>query len=284
MWRIQLAAVAVTIVGCMAGNGGDVQVGSTHLSYDIKGRGTTVVLIPGANVDRRILSDLADVLAADHRVVSYDPRGYGRSGPWGEPYRAADDLIGLLDALKIDQAAVVGLSLGGRIALDATTEYPERFSSLVLLSPGLSGYEWSADGYEWYAAVADAASANDTTAIVNGWLESPFMRSAAADPNLRALLARLTTDNIEVWLTADSEVGYPTPAIDQLNTIRVPALIIVGDRDSEDSRRIADVLSRRITDSELVSLPGVGHLPHLEAPDTTAASVVRFLADSRPRF
>jgi pimeloyl-ACP methyl ester carboxylesterase len=78
-------------------------------------------------------------LAGRYRGVAYDQRGYGRSPMWDGAHSPVDDLIGVLDELEIHRAALVGLSRGGRIALSAVLEAPERVSALVLVASGLPG-------------------------------------------------------------------------------------------------------------------------------------------------
>src|SRR5262249_28597395 len=111
---------------------------------EIAGDGIPVVLIHGGQLDRRMWDDQFQVFAKEVRVIRYDVRGFGKSPAATKPYSDIDDLHQLLKFLNIKKAHLVGLSLGGRIAIDFTLEHPEMAASLTAVGPGLSGYEdWS---------------------------------------------------------------------------------------------------------------------------------------------
>jgi pimeloyl-ACP methyl ester carboxylesterase len=119
---------------------GRANVPEPVLFYEVAGQGTPVVLIHGGQMDRRMWDPQFELFAKSFRVVRYDVRGYGRSATASLPYSDVDDLAALLDDLKIPKAHLVGLSLGGRIAIDFAVVHPERVASLVAVAPGLSGF------------------------------------------------------------------------------------------------------------------------------------------------
>lgn len=128
------------------------------------GAGPAVVLIHGGNLDRRLWDEQFPLFARRHRVVRYDVRGFGRSTGQGARWAAHTDLASILDALHVERADLVGLSLGGRIAIDFALEYPTRVRSLVLSGPGLSGFPW-ADSNETtlsYGRIAGRLQAGDS--------------------------------------------------------------------------------------------------------------------------
>jgi pimeloyl-ACP methyl ester carboxylesterase len=118
-----------------------VTVNGTRLWLKVDGAGSPVVLIHGSPLDARMWEPQIAPLAEAHRVIRYDVRGYGRSDPPGSTlYRHADDLAGLLDWLGVERAAVLGLSMGGRLAVDFALAYPARISALILAGSSVSGY------------------------------------------------------------------------------------------------------------------------------------------------
>lgn len=128
---------------------GFADVNGTSLYYEVRGEGSPLVLIQGGNLVQEMWEDQLEEFSKGYRVVTYDVRGFGRSGPWGDSFRACDDLKGLLDFLDIEQAHLVGLWSGGRIAVDFALEFPDRVGALVLAGPGLSGYDWSQSDQSW---------------------------------------------------------------------------------------------------------------------------------------
>jgi pimeloyl-ACP methyl ester carboxylesterase len=115
-----------------------------RLVYEVAGDGPAVVLIHGFGLDMRMWDPQAGPLAARFRVVRYDCRGFGASGPLDPavPYTHAGDLVALLDHLDIGDAVLAGLSFGGRVALQAALAAPDRVRGLALLDAVLDGVPW----------------------------------------------------------------------------------------------------------------------------------------------
>ncbi len=112
----------------------DVTNGSIHC--EILGQGHPVILIHGGFGDRRMWDQQFQELAAHYLVVRYDHRGFGRSSFPDQPYSPIEDLLRLMEELKIQQAHVVGNSIGGSLALDFALQYPERVNRMVLVAAG----------------------------------------------------------------------------------------------------------------------------------------------------
>lgn len=274
--------VAAALGACSpSSEAGLASVNGTQLYYEVLGDGAPVVFLPGGNFDHRMWDDQVKTIGRESRAITYDPRGYGQSGAWGAPYRAADDLVALLDHLGVQRATLVGVSLGARIALDVAAEYPNRVAALVLVAPGLSGYQWSEQGYQWYGPIADAAVARDSLQAARLWLKSPFLAPAMESPALAARLRNWAAENSKVWLAADTEVPYEAPAIEQLGQISVPTLIVVGERDTRDVHRIVDTLAQGILRAEVVRLRDIGHMVHLEAPSRFDELLSAFLGSTQ---
>src|SRR5438067_4373907 len=127
-----------------------------RVHHEVAGSGPPVVLIHEGIADSRMWNRQLAAYADAFRVVRYDIAGYGRSPLLGGTYSHSRDLLELLDELDIEQAALVGVSLGGRIALDAALAAPERVSALVLVAPGLPDWEWS-EQVRRFGAQEDAA-------------------------------------------------------------------------------------------------------------------------------
>ena len=110
------------------------------LYAEVAGGGSTVVLVHAGICDSRMWDPQWDVFPAAHRTVRYDLRGFGRSPLLPQPYSHGRDLIALLEHRRIEQAALVGASLGGRVALEVAVAHPEVVDALVLADAALPAF------------------------------------------------------------------------------------------------------------------------------------------------
>lgn len=250
----------------------------TELYYEVHGDGPPVVLIEGAGLDLRMWDDQVEPLAEHYRVIRYDARWIGRSPFTREPYQHHEDLYELLRQLGVDRAHLVGLSLGGRIALDLCLVHPEVVRSIVLSGPGLSGFEWSRD--RDMLPMIEAIGASDLVGAADRWLEHPYMAPAMELPHLQERLRTLARENSHIYRKVlDPEIPLEPPAIDRLDEILTPTLLLVGTREVPDILAIADLISSRIANVRRIDFEGAGHVPNMEQPERFNQVVLDFLAE-----
>jgi 3-oxoadipate enol-lactonase len=181
-----------------------------------------------------------------------------------------------------EPVALIGTSLGGRIALELALESPERVAALVLVAPGLGGHDWS-DEVRAYGAEEEAAlERGDLHAAVEAtlkmWLAGPRRGLDAIDPELRALVADM--QHKAYRLQRDRQLPLAQldpPASRRLAEVRVPTLVLTGDEDVDDIHAIATKLAREIPRAERATLADTAHLPSLERPDDFDRVVLAFL-------
>lgn len=278
-----------------------IEVNGVDLAYDVAGTGPPVVFSHAGIADRRMWEQQFLDLAADHRVIRYDWRGYGRSGDAEGRFSHDRDLAALLDALDIEQAALVGCSMGGAYALDIALAAPERVSALVLICSGLSGHQWPAAMTAHVREHVRSAVPADRVAAYGEHRGVPVQEAdvqAMAAAQARFLVAGPTRDpsavDAQVWQTAITmledvvrrswsgpasiEVESDPPAIGRLADVRVPTLVVNGLADAPWIQDVATVLAAGIPEARRVDLPDTGHLPPLERPDETTDVLRRFLA------
>jgi pimeloyl-ACP methyl ester carboxylesterase len=121
-----------------------VQVDDITMYYEIHGAGPPLVLIGGLGADLSLLTPITGELAQHRQILVFDNRGAGRTDQPDRPYSIelmARDTLGLMDALSIEQADILGISMGGRIALELTLTHPSRVRRLVLASTSAAGRE-----------------------------------------------------------------------------------------------------------------------------------------------
>ena len=138
---------------------GFADVNDASIYYEIAGKGDPLVLVHGFTLDTRMWDDQLSEFSKRYRVIRYDARGFGKSSvpEEGKPYSHAKDLKGLLDRLNVRKASVIGLSMGGSIAINFALEYPDYVSSLIPVDAVLGGFRWSSDFSEWFTSLFNIA-------------------------------------------------------------------------------------------------------------------------------
>jgi pimeloyl-ACP methyl ester carboxylesterase len=263
---------------------GFAPVEGTRLFYQVQGTGPAVVLIHGGQVDSRMWDDQVAVLARQYLVIRYDVRGYGGSVRPDRLYSDADDLAGLLDYLQVHKAHLVGLSLGGRIALDFALAHPRRVLSLTLAGPGVAGYEpphgEETDLRMWN--IIKAARDEGPDKATQLWLKDPFMAPATEQPRLVPRLQRLARENAHCWLGNPVLQRSPRPlAIERLHEIKAPTLLILGDRDVPQIAATIEALAKGISGSKKRVIPGAGHMVNMEKPEAFNEALLELLGKLR---
>jgi 3-oxoadipate enol-lactonase len=269
-----------------------MDVGSKELYYDEAGSGPALVLIHEAVADSTMWDDLVDELARTNRVVRYDLPGFGRSPLPPGPFSHVRDLAALFDGLGIDRASVVGVSNGGRIALEYTLLHPDRVDALVLVAPGLPGWEWSEEmeriDEQEDALIAAGDIEGAAEHAVQVWFDGPHRSPADVDADLRerALEMNRRAYAIQIPAYAAPEPPGPVewldpPASARLEEVRAPSLVVAPELDHPDILGICDLLAAGIPGARKVSMPGVAHFAPMERPDEFSRLVLDFLADAR---
>lgn len=249
------------------------------LYFVCRGAGDDVVmLIPAFSMDLRMWAAQVGLLEQFARTIAYDLRGHGRSIAPMEAYSAVDDLVALMNELAVGNAHLVGLSNGARIALDFALSHPSRVRSLVLASPGVSGF--TGGDFSYMAPVIAAIRAGNLEQAADLWAETPLM-SIPNDSTAAALIRTMSRDNRSIWgHRANPERPLTPPAIGRLAEVRTPTLVVIGERDLPDLRRLADTLAQTIPGAMKVVIPGAGHMVNVAAPEAFNRAVESFLRAS----
>jgi pimeloyl-ACP methyl ester carboxylesterase len=242
-----------------------------------------VILLHGLGSSLHTWEPWAHSLSEKFRVIRYDLPGFGLTGadPAGDysEERAMEVLAALMDKLAISRASVIGNSMGGRLAWRFAATYPKRVSSLVLISP--DGYE--SPGYEY----GKSPNVPALVTLMRYVLPKSFLRMnlepAYADP------ARLTDDTLTRYhdlliapgvrdaMIARMGQTVLVPPGPLLQKIEVPVLLLWGEKDALIPLKNAAEYQKELKDASLVTLPGLGHVPHEEAPAASLPPVLDFL-------
>jgi 3-oxoadipate enol-lactonase len=238
-----------------------------------------VVFLGGLGTTRTGWDPQLVALADGYRCVAWDQPGYGLSPAPSSPLTfplLADAVAGFIDALGAVDAHVVGLSMGGQVAMHTALRHPARVRSLALLdtSPafGLDG----TDPEEWKRLRLDSLDAGETPTSI----AEPVLRSIMA-PGVSAGAVAAAVSSMErisaAGLRAAIELLPSHDVQERLGELRVPTLVLVGEHDEETPLSYATLIADGIPGARLEIIPGSGHIANLEAPEAVNAALRRHL-------
>ena len=262
------------------------------LAYEEAGHGPPVILLHEGIADRRMWNREFLLLAHDHHVVRYDLRGYGGSTPATSPYSPVGDLSALVDHLHLEHPLIVGPSMGGKIALDLALAHPEKVGGLLLIAPGYSGmdYDHVPGGKATFErderlsrAAADAWTAGNLEEATEHLRQ--LWASALSGTGLELFRTMVRENAKEVFeeRSGQFERREGAPAAGRLGEIRVPTLLLVGDRDNPAMPHLANFLARGIPGAEVEVVPGADHLLNLSRPEAFDTALSRILSVLREK-
>jgi pimeloyl-ACP methyl ester carboxylesterase len=259
-------------------NEGTAQVDGAQLAWSRSGAGPDVVLVHAGVADQRMWEPVVDRLADRCSLLRYDLRGFGRSDRFDAgPFSPSADLLGVLDAVGVGSAVLVGASFGGFVALEAAITAPERFGALVLLDAPLPDHAWSEEIEVFAEAEESALEDGDLDAAVDANVR--MWTGPRASPRVRGLVAGMQRRAFTLQLeTPMEEVALDPPAHERLTEVRAATTVAVGEHDVADFHAIGERLAREIPDAAFAVIADAGHLPALEQPDATAELIARAVA------
>ena len=252
-----------------------LEVNGARLWVEEEGRGPAVLFVHGGLGDSRLWQPQARALASRFRTIRYDLRFWGRSESTGVEYSPVDDLIGVLDALDVERAALVGLSMGGGLALDAALLHPRRVWALAHVAAGVTGMPVNAYSTQQDAAYEAAEKEHDLDAMMG--IDFAVWAPLGAGEEYR-----------ELWRATPDARGMPDggrsrprePAV--LGAVGVPTLVIVPSHDPPAQREVGRTVAREIPGARLVEIDSDHYLTLREA-DRVTALLEDFLVGAAPQ-
>ena len=243
------------------------------------GQGRTIVLIHGNGQDTRTWQNQIDVFSLGYNVLAYDIRGTGRSSRLpGRPFSHVADLEGILNSKGITDAYLVGISLGGLIAMNFAYQHSHRAKGIVLVSSDLAGGPNDENYIRFLASLKLAMRTGGPEKVTNRYINSPLLRQPMSKPKVAKLIKDML-DGYQWELFAEDAPSGITKTITRidLDELKTPTLVMYGADDIEKFQQNAKILSSEIRDAGLVAIEGSGHFPNLETPEVFNVQVIRFL-------
>jgi pimeloyl-ACP methyl ester carboxylesterase len=259
-------------------------VNDIDIQFELTGQGEPVLLIHGSNIATglRPLAAALERRTSSLNLVRYHRRGVGRSGGRSGPFSAeqdAADALGLLNAIGLPSAHIVGYSYGATVAIEAALTAPDRIRSLVLLEPILREVPSASRFFSGMQHVMDRYAAGDMAGAVTATF------TALGGDNWRGLVATAGPDAFDAAVR-DTEIFYrgERPSLDawtfdpaRATAVKAPVLSVLGTRSGpffDEGRRL---IHQRFPQCADADIPGANHLLNLQDPGAIAAHVAHFI-------
>jgi 3-oxoadipate enol-lactonase len=247
-----------------------------HVRLDGPPGAPALVMLHSLGTDLNVWEPQANALSSRFRVIRPDLRGHGLTGVTPGPYTIAGmarDVLALMDALGVKQAAVAGLSIGGMIAQSLAAQAPDRVSTLILCDTALAIPPASS----WHDRAAIVRLGGTDTledAIVSRWVTPAFLQTPEAQ-GLRAMLRRTSWEGY----AAAAEAIAAADLTAETKTLRAPTLVLVGEHDASTPVSSAEALRDAIPGAHLHVIPGTAHIPTIERPEAVTEAIRHFLTE-----
>lgn len=261
-----------------------INVNNADIYYEETGQGEAIVFLHGYTGSGRDWTNQIPVVSPRYRAIAVDCRGHGgSSAPTSEEEYSikisSEDVYALLGELGIERCCLVGHSMGGFTALQFALDHPELVRALVLVDTSSGEFE-RAPGF------AELRARLDELARSEG-MEAAFEYDAANNParierfqkhpELREVTRRkMLNTSVDGYVCVARSFGKWEPVTGRLGEIGMPILIFRGDEDGPFLKP-SRILRDSIPNAKLVTVPGVGHSPHEEAPDVFNEALMEFL-------
>ncbi len=263
-----------------------LEANGIHIEYETHGEGYPLILIAGLGYDRWMWHKMIPYLSSQFRVIAFDNRGVGGTDKPEGPYSAwllAQDTAALLEALGIEQAAILGHSMGGFVAQALALSRPDLTGCLILSATNFGGPRHIPVSPEALAVLTDV-SGDPIARLRRGLVVSTAAGFAESHPEIieEWLAYRMAHPIHPAGYQAQLAVGLGLLQEEacfepRLHEITAPALILFGEEDRVVPPGNADLLARKIPNSQVKILPGCGHFYPFEAPERASAAVVEFI-------
>jgi pimeloyl-ACP methyl ester carboxylesterase len=240
---------------------GQANVNGISIYYAVYGQGAPVILLHGGLANADYWGNQIKALAPHHTVIVMDSRGHGRSTRDARPYGydlMADDVVGLMDALKVPKADVVGWSDGGILGLDLAIRHADRVGKIFAFAANTVP-----------SGVKDDVEKNPTFAAFIKRAGAEYVSHSATPKEYDAFVAQIS----KMW------ASEPNWTDAQLQAITAPVLVVDGDHDEAIKREHTEYIAATVPHAGLLILPNASHFAFLQDPELFNFAVLHFLGD-----
>jgi len=254
---------------------GTISAGNFQVYYEREGKGDAVLLLHAGLQDHTMWAEQVKALSEKYEVITIDLPYHGKTTGSDTTLLTQDLVKILLDSLHIEKVSVAGLSMGASVAQDLIIAYPNRVKKAVLISSGINGFEEThpidSVSRDWYPRFKDAIIKKDTALaakeFTKAWAEGVYRKGDSLKAPVSQFIYKVTLQNlllhkVEGWPLLQS---HP-PAMQNIASIKIPVLIIDGDKDLPYITESALYMEQHIPGAKRVIMKDVAHMLNIEKP------------------
>lgn len=265
---------------------GFVKAGNLNVYYERSGSGPAILLLHAGLQDHTMWKEQVTALSRQYDVITPDLPFHGKTNGIDTVILAQEVIRVLLDSLRINKVFVAGLSMGASIAQDFIIAYPSRIHKAILISSGVNGYEKvrpiDSLSMDWYRQFSIALEQKDTMKAAKEFTIAWAQGIYRPGDSLNAPVSRYVYDKTLSNLRTHKMLGWPRlqdnpKAIDKINQVRVPILVIDGDKDLPYVSAASEYLAETIPGAKRVTIKGVAHMLNMERPAELNQLLIDFL-------
>jgi len=247
-----------------------------RMDVEIVGEGADLVLLHSLLSDRSSFAGIAKRLSRQRRLILVNLPGFGKSGP-AEPLAGyVERIVEMLENLKVPpNADMLGNGLGGFVALKLAARDPSMVGRMVLLGAATSFPE---AGQQTFRALAEKVEREGMDAVADAAMARMFPADfIAAAPSVIAERRAVFTGIEPNTFAAAARALATLDLSPELDRIRNPVMVVVGEKDGATPPALGSELAGRLPGARMIEMAGVGHAPHIQAPDELIAAISPFL-------
>lgn len=257
----------------------------SQLYYSVSGSGQPMIFIHGNFNDHQIWDQQSAYFKDTYQVIRYDLRGYGLSSTPTASFSHVNDLLALVEHLKLKRVILVGSSMGGGIAMEFAQQYPELVHSLILVAPSVNGQRYPKKmlwkGFKNFLNLRFRGSERAIEAFIDDPYWSYFFPPQETLEARAIVINHVRNANNFCRFPPHLAISSKPSSFQRLHEIKAPTLIIISSDDHPFNVGTADVLSKQIPSAEKAMMHGGSHLPFVVKPEEFNSIIARFILKLR---
>lgn len=268
----------------LAAETGYLDIPGGRMYYEVAGAGHPFLMIHADVADNSMWNKEFARFSQQYRVIRYDKRGFGKTTSQDGPISPIEDIVALLTHVGVDKTYVMGLSNGGRLALDFTLAHPERVDALIVVAGGVTGYEGAGTATEaemaLYEKYQELQAKNDEAGLIElgikVWGDGPEQPEGRMAQDARDHLRRMMTENSNNHHEKLEPIELEPAAAGRLAEIAVPTLVVIGSYDETDGNAAMEFLAEQVKGARKAVFE-TAHMVNMEQPEAFDALIQEFL-------